>query len=97
MDATRAQAQALYDAERSSSLPPITRRQLRLWLHRAGLLGSVPALIASLPEPAKSVALIEWEDAATFERKHPLVMQFASALGLTDAQLDEVWHTAAAY
>lgn len=97
MDATRAEALVIFDAQRSSSLPPITRRQLRLWLHRAGLLSSVPTLLASLSEPAKSEALIEWADAATFERHHPLVIQFATALGLTATQLNQVWITAADY
>jgi len=97
MAATQVEALVIFDAQRSSSLPPITRRQLRLWLHRAGLLSSVPTLLASLSEPAKSEALIEWADAAVFERHHPLVIQFATALGLTDTQLNQVWITAADY
>jgi len=77
-------------------LPPITRRQLRLTLLAHGLLGQIAPSIAALPEPARSVALIEWEDAREYQREHPLLGQLGAALGLTDEQIDAMWAEAAA-
>ena len=72
--------------------PPaaVTRRQLRLWLVRNGYtLAQVEALIEALPEPQRTEARIEWQDATLFERGHPLLRQLAGALlGLESAALD---------
>lgn len=82
-------------ATRRSRLRSITRRQLRLWLHGAGLLDEIPTLIQALPEPQRTTAQIEWEDSTTYDRLHPLVLQFGQALGMTDADLDVAWQHAA--
>jgi hypothetical protein len=68
----------------------VTRRQLRLWLVRNGYtLSQVEALIEALPEPQRTEARIEWQDATLFERGHPLLRQLAGALlGLESAALD---------
>lgn len=74
----------------------LTRRQLRLGLLGLGITSAqVEAVIADLDEPGRSVALIEWQDATTYERAHPLVEQIGTALGLTVAQLDAAWAGAA--
>lgn len=78
------------------ALPPITRRQLRLTLVRSGIsLESVEAMIEAMPDGLeKSEALIEWEDAATFERMHPTLIQIGASLGLTPEQVDDLWRQA---
>jgi len=88
---------ALASAEvaRRSVLPPITARQLRLWLHGAGLLEEIPAMIAALLEPQRTQAQIEWEFSSAYERNHALVIQLGTALGMTNADLDLAWRHAA--
>jgi len=84
--------------------PPaaVTRRQLRLWLVRSGYtLAQVEALIDALPEPQRTEARIEWQDATLFERGHPLLHQIAGQLlkmegKELDAALDEAFRQAAA-
>ena len=73
----------------------VTMRQARLALHAADLLSSVDTAIASMQEPAKTAALIEWEYASAVERNAGLVPAMASALGMTDAQIDDLFITAA--
>jgi hypothetical protein len=77
------------------AVPAITRRQLRLWLHRNGKLDAVISALSSLPEPAKTEAAIEWEDATGFERNHPMVEQIGTALGLNALEMDNAWLEAA--
>lgn len=74
----------------------ITPRQARLALLRAGLLQTVEAAFAQLPEPDKTAASIEWEYATTIERGSPLVARFGPILGLTEAQIDELFVAGAA-
>ena len=84
--------------------PPaaVTRRQLRLWLVRSGYtLAQIEALIDALPEPQRTEARIEWEDATQYERGHPLLRQLAGQLlkkegKELDAALDEAFRQAAA-
>lgn len=83
-------------------LPPpqpvtaVTMRQARLALLGAGLLDSVEAAIAAIPDPVqRKAAQVEWEYAAIVERNSTLVQQLAPALGLTEAQMDELFAVAA--
>ena len=83
-------------------LPPpppvttVTMRQARLALLNAGLLDDVEAAIAAIPdETQRRAAQIEWEYAAIVERNSALIQQLAPALGLTEAQMDELFATAA--
>lgn len=73
----------------------VTMRQARLALHAAGLLSGVDAAIASLEEPAKTVAQIEWEYASTVERNAGLIPAMATALGMTEQQIDDLFIAAA--
>lgn len=80
-------------------MPAITARQLRLALLGLGLTGAqVEAQIAAMPgTPAqREAAMIEWEYATTYQRDHPLVALLGAALGMTEAQIDNAWHGAAA-
>lgn len=73
----------------------VTMRQARLALHAAGLLEGVDAAIASLPEPNKTTAKIEWEYAQAVERNAGLVPSLAAALGMTEEQIDQLFISAA--
>ena len=85
--------------------PPaaVTRRQLRLWLVRSGYtLAQVEALIDALPEPQRTEARIEWQDATQYERGHPLFRQLARQLldlegAALDTALDQAFTQAATY
>ena len=82
-----------------STAPPVpqsvTMRQARLALLAASKLAAVDLAIASLPSPQKEAAQIEWEYAATVERTSPLIEQLAPALGLTEAEMDALFASAA--
>lgn len=75
------------------SQPTLTRRQLRLGLLANGITtAQVEAAIEAIPDPmAREVGRIEWADATTYERDHPLVAQIGTALGLTPEQIDDMW------
>lgn len=73
----------------------VTMRQARLALLGAGLLPSIYAAIAALPEPDKSAALIEWEYAGVVGRGSGLIPAMGAALGMTDAQIDTLFTQAA--
>lgn len=75
--------------------PPqvVSRFQARAALHLAGLLPQVEALMAD-PE-TDTLARLAWTDAQEFRRTSPTLLAMASALSLTDAQLDALFVTAA--
>lgn len=83
-------------APANARLPAISARQLRLWLHGAGLLEQIQPLIEAMPEPRRTPARIEWEYATSYEREHPLVVQLGAALGMANTDLDMAWRQAAA-
>ena len=65
----------------------ITIRQARLALLGAGLLDTVNAGMAGMGQSAQ----IEWEFASEVQRSNPLIGAMAAALGMTDAQLDDLF------
>lgn len=79
-----------------AAVPTVSRRQARRALRAAGLLDDIEAAINALPEPARSDALIDWQDATEFVRNWPLLITLAAALGLSDAQVDALFAAAAA-
>jgi len=90
--------------EEVASLPPpepprvpqeVTMRQARLALAGAGKLEAVSAAIESLPESQRIAARIEWEYSGSVQRTKPLVLALAPALGMTSAQLDQLFTQAA--
>lgn len=97
---TDAEAEALRQATIAAAPVPVpnivTMRQARLALLAAGLLASVNAAIAAMPGTEGDAARIEWEFAAHVERQQPLVLALASALALTEQQLDDLFVAAAA-
>jgi hypothetical protein len=75
----------------------VTMRQARLALLGAGLLDDIEEAIASIPDPVqRRAAQIEWEYATIVERNSALIQQLAPTLGMTEAQMDELFATAAA-
>lgn len=88
------------EAEISAHLAPVTsvpqvvtRFQARAALHLAGLLTTVEALMTD-PQ-TDMLARLAWQDAQEFRRQSPTVLSMAATLGLTDAQLDALFTTAA--
>ena len=76
-------------------IPDITRRQLRLWMLNAGHDdAAIRAAIATLDEPARSQALIEYEDASTYQRSHPLFDLIGPAFEMTPADIDQAFREA---
>ncbi len=73
----------------------VTMRQARLTLLQSGLLTQVNAAIANMPGAEGDAARIEWEYAQEARRDSPLLAQLAGALGLSDAQLDDLFRLAA--
>ena len=74
----------------------VTMRQARLALLGAGNLSAVNAAIAGMTGTAGDAARIEWDYSSSVKRTQPLVLQMGAALGLTKAQLDQLFITAAA-
>lgn len=72
----------------------VSMRQARLALHRRNLLQTVSESLAALPDPQKTEAQIEWEYATEVVRASPLVMSLASALNLTEKEVDELFFLA---
>ncbi len=94
--AARATEQADWSAPRVQEPVPVpasvTRRQLFLAVYNT--LGLTRAQIrASLG--TNEAALIDFDEAQTFERGHLLVAQLATQLGLTSAQVDDLFRLAA--
>ena len=73
----------------------VTMRQARLALLAAGKLSGVDAAIASMPEPHKTAASIEWEYGNALQRSNPFVTQIGAALGLDAAGIDALFVEAA--
>lgn len=69
----------------------VTRFQARAALLAAGLLPSVEAAIAS----ADQFTQIAWVDAQEFRRESPTMNALAVVLGLSSAQLDDLFRQAA--
>lgn len=68
----------------------VTMRQARLALHSAGLLTQVNSAVATLG----GEAAIEWEYATTVDRNSPLVASLATALNLSEQEIDALFEAA---
>ena len=74
----------------------VTMRQARLALLGAGLLGTVNNAIAAMAGAQGEAARIEWEYSQEVQRDRGLVAALGTQLGMTEAQLDALFATAAA-
>lgn len=72
----------------------ITLRQAKLALLNAGKLQDVINAIAALPEPQKTAAQIEFDYANDVERDSVLLNTIANAIGLTEAETDQLFAAA---
>ena len=73
----------------------VTMRQARLALAQEDKLQLVEDAIALIPDPDKTTISIEWEYASTVERLSPWIDTMASALGMTDVEMDALFELAA--
>ena len=71
----------------------VTRFQAKAAMYNAGILDTVEAHFAD-PATGK-IDKIAWDDAIDFYRLSPLVVSVGGLLGLTDAQLDQLFIDAA--
>lgn len=69
----------------------VSPAQASIALERAGLLSQVEDIIAG----ADIETQIAWKKASVIERSSPTVAALSAALGLTEAQLDDLFTTAA--
>ena len=97
--------QAPTEAEIRAALPPLTRRQVFIALHRLGLItaseavaaatGVVPAalapLFAALPEPEQTDARVTFAAFQMAYRLDPMTAMIAAAAGLGDTEIDAIW------
>lgn len=67
----------------------------RLALLQAGRLADVEAALAALAEPQKAEAMVWWDYSPVIERQHPLTIQIGAACGMTDADIDGFFVSAA--
>jgi hypothetical protein len=77
--------------ETLAPIAPVSPRQIRQALSRAGLRAAVETAIASGDQDGKDW----WEFATQFERLHPAVVAMGNTLDQTDAQMDALWELAA--
>ncbi len=76
----------------SVAMPDISAKQLRQAIVLSGLTEAyVQGVLEALPEPTRSLALIEWEYETKFSRNNPLLNDMAPMIGFTDQDLDNLW------
>ncbi|MGA0543195.1 hypothetical protein [Neotabrizicola sp. VNH66] len=89
-----------------AAIPPLTRRQVFIALHRLGLItateavaaaatGTVPVALepvfAALPEPEQTDARVTFAAFQMAYRLDPMTAMIAAAAGMTVAQIDAIW------
>lgn len=89
-----------------AAIPPLTRRQVFIALHRLGLItaaeavaaaatGTVPAALepafAALPEPDQTDARVTFAAFQMAYRLDPMTAMIAAASGVTAEQIDTIW------
>lgn len=72
---------------------PLTRRQFRLALVMNDYnLADIEALINQIEDDMqRQIIQIEWQDATVFERNNSSLFGMAALMGLSSAQIDELW------
>ncbi|OZI61545.1 hypothetical protein [Bordetella genomosp. 11] len=96
-DADKAAVQAVIDShDPTKQLVPqtVTRYQARVALANAGLLDQVNTYFVALPN--SDLGKMAWQEAPTVERDSAALIAAGNALGLTDAQIDQLFIAAAA-
>lgn len=84
---TEAEAEALRPVPPPPPIAPISPRQIRQALTRAGLRASVEAAVAAGDQDLK-----DWYEFSTaFERNNSQVVAMGVALGVSSSALDDLW------
>ena len=82
---------AAYEVALTPPVPSqVSPRQIRQALNRAGLRAAVEYAVSVSDQDTKDW----WEYATVFERNNPQVAGMATALGVSDSQLDDLWRLA---
>jgi len=68
-------------------ITPISPRQIRMALTRAGLRQAVESAVAAGDQDLKDW----WEFSTTFERTNAQVTAMAAALGVSESSIDDLW------
>jgi len=97
---TQAEIEAAYPAAlaaaQRAAIPSITRAQAKAALIITGLIAQVQPAIDAIPDPLqRALAQNDWDERLHFERSNPTLAAMAAALGMTDAQLDDLFALAA--
>ena len=74
----------------------VTARQACLALNAAGHMPAIESAIDALPANVRATARIEWERATHIERASQIVVMVASAIGLSESDVDALFEAAAA-
>lgn len=83
---------AYKDEKLFNDIPDVTPRQMRQALILSGVsMQMIEDALNALPDPTRSLALVEWEYSIAFKRQNPLVRTVGVMLGWTSDQLDELW------
>lgn len=73
----------------------VTRRQARQALVLAGKFDLVQPAIDAIPNALqRKLMQIEWDDSQAFERDRPSLIAIGGAIGLTSAEVDDLFRTA---
>jgi len=74
------------------AIQPVTRKQMLIALHRAGLLDTIKGAVAASGNVELQIA---FDEALTFERNDAFLAAMAGALSKTDAETDGIFALAA--
>lgn len=74
------------------AIQPVTRKQMLIALHRAGLLETIKQAVKDSGDIELQIA---FDEALTFERNDPFLAAMAAALGKSDAEVDGIFALAA--
>lgn len=90
-EATDSDLIGMQRASETKAPASVTAAQARLALLAAGLLDLVQPAIDALPEPGRSAAQIQWEFGATVDRSNQFTIALATALQLSETQMDDLF------
>jgi hypothetical protein len=93
--------QALIDGCPLPAAPPRVPREIGNWRAKAilasmGKLADVEAVIASLPEPQRTVVALAWAGDAKLARRGATVTGLGAALGMSEGEIDALFIAAEA-
>ena len=89
--------QAAAEIDRARQPQTVSARQIRLWLVSHGVsLAAVEQAIDGIADQAqRDMVRVEWEYAPYIERRHPMLIPLAAALGLNEEAVDAAFVEAA--